>query len=558
MALTLAFALLAGTVFALTAVPVLASFALPTTPPQHESRLVRWLTRVYKRALEGALAARKTVLVLATGALACAVVAFHFIGSEFLPKLDEGSLWIHVLLPQSIAPSDATKLTRQVRERFTTFPEVRNVVTQLGRPDDGTDVNGFDQAEVLVSLAPREEWTTAPDRVSLVDAMQRNMSQLPGVGFLFSQVIEDNVNEAVSGIKGELGIKIFGDDPDKLEEIADRIVQVLNTVEGAADVGRERLSGQPQVQIRVDRGAIARAGLSVADVQSIVETAFGGSVATKVLEGERSFDLVAKVTPGALTDLDSIRQIPVFGPEGERLTLGTVASVEVHLGSSRIYREENARRIAVKLSVRGRDLGSLVAEAQQKVAKLVPLPPGYRLEWTGAFENQQRAVRRLEVVVPLTLLAIFFLLFTAFDSGRFAMLILLNVPFAAIGGILALPIAGLSLSVSAAVGFIALFGGTVQNGVLLVERIRELRRAGVQTFQAVRDGASSRMRPVVMTAAMAALGLLPAALSHGVGAETARPFAVVIIGGLVSATMLVLLVLPVLYGSFEGEPNLPT
>jgi heavy metal efflux system protein len=378
------------------------------------------------------------------------------------------------------------------------------------------------------------------------------VSELPGVSFLFSQVIEDNVNEAVSGIKGELGIKVFGDDPDKLEEVADRIVQVLNTVEGAADVGRERLSGQPQVQIRVDRGAIARAGLSVADVQSIVETAFGGSVATKVLEGERSFDLVAKVAPGALTDLDSIREIPVFGPEGERLTLGTVASVEVHPGSSRIYREENARRIAVKLSVRGRDLGSLVAEAQQKVAKMVPLPPGYRLEWTGSFENQQRAVRRLEVVVPLTLLAIFFLLFTAFDSGRFAMLILLNVPFAAIGGILALPIAGLALSVSALVGFIALFGVSVQNGVLLVESIRDLRRIGSPLAQAVREGALRRMRPVVMTAAMAALGLLPAALSHGVGAETARPFAVVIIGGLVTATILTLFVLPVLYGWFEA------
>jgi heavy metal efflux system protein len=552
MALTLAFALLAGTVFALTAVPVLASFALPKRAPQHESRLVAWLSRVYQRALDRALDARKTVLVLATSALACSLVAFHFIGSEFLPKLDEGSLWIHVLLPESIAPSDATKLTQRARAMLASFPEAHMVVSQLGRPDDGTDVNGFDQAEVMVVLAPRDEWTTASDREGLIDAMQRKVSELPGVSFLFSQVIEDNVNEAVSGIKGELGIKVFGDDPDKLEEVADRIVQVLNTVEGAADVGRERLSGQPQVQIRVDRGAIARAGLSVADVQSIVETAFGGSVATKVLEGERSFDLVAKVAPGALTDLDSIREIPVFGPEGERLTLGTVASVEVHPGSSRIYREENARRIAVKLSVRGRDLGSLVAEAQQKVAKMVPLPPGYRLEWTGSFENQQRAVRRLEVVVPLTLLAIFFLLFTAFDSGRFAMLILLNVPFAAIGGILALPIAGLALSVSALVGFIALFGVSVQNGVLLVESIRDLRRTGSPLAQAVRDGALRRMRPVVMTAAMAALGLLPAALSHGVGAETARPFAVVIIGGLVTATILTLFVLPVLYGWFEA------
>ena len=556
MALTLAFALLAGTIFAIAAVPVLASFLLPEQPVQHESRLVGWLRRAYSRLLDRALAARGAVVALAAAAIVVAAIALHFIGSEFLPKLDEGSLWVHVLLPQSIAPSDAEAIVRQVRERFVSFPKVRNVVSQLGRPDDGTDVNGFDQAEVLVSLAPREEWTTAPDRVSLVDAMQRNMSQLPGVGFLFSQVIEDNVNEAVSGIKGELGIKIFGDDPERLEELADHMVRVIEGIPGAADVGRERLSGQPQVQITVDRAAIARVGLSVADVQAVVETAFGGTVATAVREGERSFDLVVKLTPRAVSDVESIREIPVFGSQGERLTLGSVASVEVHPGFSAILREENARRIAVKLSVRGRDLGSLVAEMQRKVAQEVPLPPGYRLEWTGSFENQQRAVRRLEVVVPITLLAIFFLLFTAFDSGRFAMLILLNVPFAAIGGILALPIAGLTLSVSALVGFIALFGVSVQNGVLLVERIRDLRRTGASLDDAVREGALSRMRPVVMTAAMATLGLLPAALSHGVGAETARPFAVVIIGGLVSATVLVLLVLPVLYGSFEGEPNL--
>jgi heavy metal efflux system protein len=556
MALTLAFALVAGTIFAIAVVPVLASFLLPERPAAHASRLVGWLHRAYGRVLDRALAARRVVVALATAALLVAAIAFRFIGSEFLPKLDEGSLWVHVLLPQSIAPSDADAIMRQVRERFAAFPEVRNVVSQLGRPDDGTDVNGFDQAEVLVSLAPREEWTTAHDRIGLVDAMQRTMSQLPGVGFLFSQVIEDNVNEAVSGIKGELGIKIFGDDPQRLEELADRMVRVIEAIPGAADVGRERLSGQPQVQITVDRAAIARVGLSVADVQAVVETAFGGTVATQVREGERSFDLVVKLAPRAVSDVEAIREIPVFGSHGERLTLGSVASVEVHPGFSAILREENARRIAVKLSVRGRDLGSLVEEAQRKVAQAVPLPPGYRLEWTGSFENQQRAVRRLEVVVPITLLAIFFLLFTAFDSGRLAMLILLNVPFAAIGGILALPIAGLTLSVSALVGFIALFGVSVQNGVLLVERIRDLRRAGTPLDRAVREGALSRVRPVVMTAAMAALGLLPAALSHGVGAETARPFAVVIIGGLVSATVLVLLVLPVLYPSFEREADL--
>jgi cobalt-zinc-cadmium resistance protein CzcA len=284
----------------------------------------------------------------------------------------------------------------------------------------------------------------------------------------------------------------------------------------------------------------------------VVETAMGGAVATQVLEGERSFDLVVKLIPKSVSNLDSIRNIPVFGSNGERLTLGSLTSVDVHKGFARIYREENARRIAVKLSVRGRDLGSLVAEAQGKVAQ-IRLPTGYRLEWTGSFENQQRAVKRLEIIVPITLVAIFFLLFTAFDSGKLAFLILLNVPFAAVGGILALPLAGLTVSVSALVGFIALFGVSVQNGVLLVERIRQLRREGKPMMEAVREGAVSRVRPVVMTAAMAALGLLPAALSNAVGAETSRPFAVVIIGGLMTATLLTLLILPVLYPLFEME-----
>jgi cobalt-zinc-cadmium resistance protein CzcA len=352
-------------------------------------------------------------------------------------------------------------------------------------------------------------------------------------------------------------VKIFGDEPEKLQQIADQIVDILNTVQGAADVGTDRLMGQPQVQIAVDRTAISRVGLSMADVQSVIETSMGGAVATKVLEGDRTFDLVVKMIPRSVASIDGIRRIPVSGSDGERFTLGALASVDVKPGFARIYREENARLTAVKLAVRGRDLGTLVAEAQQKVNAQVVLPKGFRLEWTGAFENQQRAVKRLILVVPITLVAIFFLLFTAFDSAKLATLILLNVPFAAVGGILVLPLAGLAMSVSALVGFIALFGVSVQNGVLLVERIRELRKEGMRMAEAVREGAISRVRPVVMTAAMAALGLLPAALSHAVGAETARPFACVIIGGLITATLLTLFILPVLYPHFDaGEEGL--
>ncbi len=555
MALTLAFAILAGTVLAVTAVPVLASFTVSPQPAKGEAALVVWLERLYRPLLDGALRMRTVVIGAAVAALLVGAVMLHFLGSEFLPKLDEGALWIHAILPESISPSEAARLAREVRAGLAEFPEVKTIVSQLGRPDDGTDVNGFDQVEIYVDLKPRDQWKTAHDRDGLVEAMNARLSRIPGVEYLFSQVIEDNVNEAVSGIKGELGIKIFGSDPQTLESLADQVVAVLKNVAGAQDVGREHLSGLPQVQIAVDRAAIARLGLSVSDVESIIETAFGGAVATKILEGERTFDLVVKLTPRAVSGVDAIREIPVLGPHGEQLTLGSVASVDVHQGFSRIYREENQRRIAVKLSVRDRDLGSLVQEAQAKVDATVKLPPGYRLEWTGSFENQQRAVRRLAIVVPITLIAIFFLLFTAFDSARLALLILLNIPFAAIGGILALPLAGLTLSVSALVGFIAVFGVSVQNGVLLIESIRERRQGGASLVEAIRSGAHSRMRQVTMTATMAALGLLPAAMSHAVGAETARPFAVVIIGGLVTATMLTLVVLPVLYMLVERGPR---
>jgi cobalt-zinc-cadmium resistance protein CzcA len=557
MALTLTFALIAGTILALTAVPVLASFAVKGKIAEHESWTVHTLLRIYRPTLMWVMKARGFVLCLAVASLAFAGVVLHYTGSEFLPKLDEGALWVRGFMPDTISPSEATRLVRQARAILGTFPEVESIVSQLGRPDDGTDVNGFDVVEMAVPLKPRDQWKTAKTREELCEAMNKKLSVIPGMDFQYSQVIEDNVNEAVSGIKSELSVKIFGEDPEKLQQIANQIVDIVKTVPGATDVSTDELLGQPQVQITVDREAISRSGLSVNDVQSVVETALGGAAATQVHEGERTFDLVVKMTPESVADLDSIRHIPVFGSNNERLTLAALTAVDVKSGFSRIEREENSRRAAVKLSVRGRDLGSLVAEAQKKVNAQVKLPVGYRLEWTGSFENQQRAVKRLAVIVPITLIAIYFLLFTAFDSGRLAFLILLNVPFAAVGGVIALPIAGLTLSVSALVGFIALFGVSVQNGVLLVERIRVLRRRGHAMTKAFSEGALSRVRPVVMTAAMAALGLLPAALSHDVGAETSRPFATVIIGGLITATLLTLFIVPVLYPWFEGEPPAP-
>ena len=558
MAFTLTFALVCGTVLAIAVVPVLASFRgskehSPKASVPHESMLVGFLNRLYHPALDAVLGHRKQSLVVAALSLVVAGLVAAKTGSEFLPKLDEGALWVRVTMPGSISPTESAKLTAHVRRTLASFPEVKTVVSQLGRPDDGTDINGFETAEFYVDLAPRETWTTAKNREGLSEVMNRKLSEIPGCEFSFSQVIEDNVNEAVSGIKAELSIKIFGEDPATLQSLADRAAAVLEKVPGAADVAAEQLSGQSQIQIAVDRSAAGRVGLTVSDVETVIETALGGAVATQVLEGERTFDLVVRMDPGSVSDVDSIRTLPILGPNGEKLTLGSVAQVAIRPGSARVFREENSRRIAVKLSVRGRDLGSLVREGQAKVEAAVPMPTGYHMEWTGSFENQQRAVRRLMVIVPITLGAIFFLLFIAFDSPRLALLILLNVPFAAVGGILALPVAGLTFSVSALVGFIALFGVSVQNGVLLVERIRELRREGRETIEAIREGAWSRFRPVLMTAAMAAFGLLPAALSRAVGGETQRPFAVVIIGGLVTATLLTLFILPVIYGVFERE-----
>jgi cobalt-zinc-cadmium resistance protein CzcA len=555
MAMTLTFALMAGTFFAIVIVPALASYAVQSKIAVQETWIVRWLLRLYRPALELATGVPRAVYLVAALLLAAGGVTYCFLGSEFLPKLDEGDLWVRTFAPQSISPSESAKITQKVRKIMASFPEVRYVVSQLGRPDDGTDVNGWDVTEYSVGLIPREQWTTAHNREDLCEAMNRKIKEIPGIDTQFSQYIEDNVDEAVSGIKSELAIKLFGDDPYKLQTLANQIVELIKTVPGATDVGTDLLLGQPQIQIIVDRAAIARYGLAVNDVQTVVATAIGGQAATQVLEGERSFDLVVKLAPKAVADLEAIRHVPIYGSNGERITLGTVAAVDMHPGLALIDREENERRTAIKLSVRGRDLGSVVAEAQQKVSAQVHLPTGYRLQWTGSFENEQRAEKRLAIVVPVTIAAIFFLLFIAFDSAKFAALILLTVPFAAAGGIMALPVAGLNVSVSALVGFVALFGVSIQNSVILVSRVRDLRREGQTMLNAIEQGAASRVRPMVMTALMAMLGLLPMALSHGVGAETARPFAVVIIGGLITGTVLTLFILPLLYPLFEPRED---
>jgi cobalt-zinc-cadmium resistance protein CzcA len=552
MALTLTFALVVGTLFALIVVPVLASMAARGGVMDEESWIVRHLIALYRPALRFSMRSRVVIFGSALCLLAAGAVTYSFLGSEFLPKLDEGDLWVRTFAPQSISPSESARITRDVRRRLASFPEVRYVVSQIGRPDDGTDVNGWDVTEYSVGLKSKDQWKTAADRDGLDEAMARKLREIPGIDTQFSQYIEDNVDEAVSGVKSELAIKLYGEDPAKLQLYANQIVEAIRTVPGAADVGTDLLLGQPQIQISVDRGTISRYGLAVTDIQTVIATAIGGQAATQVLEGERTFDLVVKLKPESVLDIDSIRSIPVYGSNGERLTLGDVAKVEIEPGLARIDREENERRTDIKMSVRNRDLDSVVEEAQRKVEQSVHLPTGYRIEWTGSFENERRAERRLAVILPFTLLAIFSLLILTFDSAKLAALVLITVPFAATGGLIALPLAGLNISVAALVGFIALFGISIQNSVILVSRIIELRREKARNMvDAITEGSVSRVRPMVMTALMAILGLLPMALSKGVGAETARPFAVVIIGGVFVGTLLTLFILPLLYVHFE-------
>jgi cobalt-zinc-cadmium resistance protein CzcA len=557
MALTLSFAIVVGAILGLIVVPCFASFFIrPHEQNGSNGRmgfgLVSYLKELYIPWLTRAL--RRPFLVLGGSAvtLLSSIVLAMSLGSEFLPKLEEGSLWVRMTMPESIAPSEASRLTKQARQILASYPEVTTVVSQLGRPDDGTDVNGFNTAEFSVALLPQDEWKTAHDRIALCAKMKKRFDRIPGIDVDFSQYIEDNVNEAVSGIKSELAIKIFGSDADQLQSLANQIAAKIEDIRGVLHLTPEHLAGQPQVQVNIKRQAVARYGLAVGDVDALVENAFGGTVATQILEGERSFDLAVKLKPDAVGDLGAIRNVPLFGAAGELVTLGAVADVDLRSGYGRIFRENNERRIAVRLSVGDRDLGSLVREAQQKAAA-VKLPTGYRAEWTGSFENQQRAQARLIVVVPITLVCIFFILFTAFHSARLALIILLNVPLAAIGGIVGLALARLPISVSALVGFVALFGASVQNGVILLERIRQLVNEGHPVSKSVVQGAVARLRPVLMTSGMAALGLLPAALSHAIGAETARPFAIVIVGGLVSSTLLTLFVLPVVCSLFLRE-----
>jgi len=549
MAVTISLAVIGSLILTLTLIPVLASYLFRRPPSERESPLLRWLRRPYVAAVRWCVRRPLIPIGGATGLLVAALFVFGLLGKEFLPELDEGDLWLRVKFPIGIALDAARPYVHEIRERLLKFPEVRVIVSQLGAPDDGTDPNGPDNVEFYIGLKPREEWRIR-DKDKLIESMGHALEDFPGITTNFSQPIKDNVDEALAGVKGELAIKLFGPDLFILEQKAREIAKVLGGIRGVTDLDYDHLVGQPQLQIVIDRKATARYGINVQDVQDTLEAATKGRTVTSIFEGERRFDLAVKLATG--TDpLETLRTVGVSSPAGERIPVSQLAEISTTDGFAWILRDGNVRRIAIKWSVRDRDMGSMVAEAMRKIDASVRLPAGYQIVWSGRFEDQQRALGRLYVIVPLVVIIIFILLFGAFQSVGDALLIMLNLPFAIIGGTLALFFWGTNFNISAAVGYIAVFGVSVLNGVVLVSSIRQAYGDGLPMQDAIVKGCEIRFRPIFVSAVVAVIGFLPAALSHGIGAEIQRPLARVVIGGLVSSTPLTLLVLPAVYVSLS-------
>ncbi|MCI4411037.1 MAG: efflux RND transporter permease subunit [Thiotrichales bacterium] len=546
MALTLSFALLGSVLLTLFLVPALMSFFLDKRLSERHNPVMEKLQLAYRSILSKILAIPRTFVSIMVVILLFSLLLVKQLGTEFMPKLDEGNIWLSVTLPTAISIQESKSVEIKIRDILMGYPEVKMVVGQLGRPEDGTDTKGFNNVEFLVDLEPKVHWHHA-NKEALIADMKHALSVIPGVQTNFSQVIQDNVEEAISGSKGEIVVKLYGLDLFAMQEKADQIVHILSGIQGAVDVGAEQQLGLGEVSLIVDREKAAVYGINVADINQQIETAFGGSVASQLLEGEKRFDIQVRLLAPGRNSVSALTDLLIPTPTGKLIPLGELVQVHIGTGANRISREDNGRRIAIKCNLVDRDQGSFVQEAMEKVKQQVELPEGYHVFWSGQFENQQRAMKRLYVIVPISLLLIFALLFWAFRSAPQALLVMLNVPFAVAGGVLLLWLLGVNLSISAAVGFIVLFGIVVQNGVILLEQVNYLRAEGRGLIEAVKEGASSRLRPVLMTALMAMLGLLPAAMSTGVGAEATRPFALAIIGGLMTATFATMTFLPALY-----------
>ena len=551
MAWTVAFALLGALIFSMAVAPALASLLFRKGARQWQNPLMHFLTTRYRKDVHWAIGHRWITI---GGAVCLFLVAIYLafsgvIGSEFLPHLDEGAIWVRGTMAPSTGPTESAKVADRAREILCSFPEVPQVVNQIGRPDDGTDTTGFFDAEFFVDLLPKEKWRPVfhQDKERLIAAMDRELEKIPGVFWGFSQPISDNLEEAVSGVKGALAVKIYGDDLKTLEEKADEMAAVMRPIRGIEDLGVFRVRGQPNLNFKVDRDQASRYGINVSDVQDAIQTAVGGNAVTQVLIGEQRYDIVLRYLPQYRDTREAIEKVRLLAPSGERVSLAQLTKVNVLDGGSEIYREANSRYVAVKFSVRGRDLGSTVEETIGKVNAAVKLPVGYSLDWAGEYESQKRSQRRLLIVLPLTILLIYIILYTMFKSVKWALLILTNVAMARIGGLLALLITHTNFSVSSGVGFLALFGVSVQTGVIMVEYINQLRSRGYDIEQAAVEGAVLRLRPIIMTMLVATLGLLPAALSHGIGSDSQRPFAIVIVGGLVSDLVMSIFLLPTLY-----------
>jgi heavy metal efflux system protein len=554
MAWTVIFALLGALIFSMLVAPAMADLLLQSGVKEWKNPVMEFLKVRYRRAVGWAVHQRWFTIGAACFALLLAMfLAFSgVIGSEFLPHLDEGAIWVRGTLAPSVGPTESARVAEQARQVLASFPEVPQVVNQIGRPDDGTDTTGFFDMEFFVDLLPKEKWRPVfhQDKERLIAAMDRELEKIPGVFWGFSQPISDNLEEAVSGVKGALAVKIYGDDLKTLEAKGDQIVDVMRGIRGIEDLGLFRVLGQPNLNFEVDRDQAARFGINVSDVQDAVQTAIGGNAVSQVLIGEQRYDLVVRYLPQYRDTREAMERIRLLAPTGERVSLSQLTKVSVSDGGSEIYREANSRYVAIKFSVRGRDLGSTVEEAMKKVNANVKLPPGYTIDWAGEYESQKRSERRLLIVLPITIVAIYVILYSMFKSVKWALLVLTNVAMAPLGGLLALLLTHTYLSVSSGVGFLALFGVSVQTGVIMVEYINQLRARGYTIEQSAVEGAVLRLRPIMITMLVASLGLLPAALSHGIGSDSQRPFAIVIVGGLVSNLLISIFLLPTLYAWF--------
>jgi len=562
MAWTVAYALLGALIFSLLIAPALASLLFRRGVTQWRNPVMEFLIAHYRHGVAWAIRNRK-VTVGAAGVVVGLAMFLAFsgvIGSEFLPHLDEGAIWVRGTLAPSTGPTESARVADRARQVLCSFPEVPQVVNQIGRPDDGTDTTGFFDTEYFVDLLPKEQWRPVfhQDKERLIAAMDRELEKIPGVIWGFSQPISDNLEEAVSGVKGALAVKIFGDDLKTLEEKADQIVGVMKDIRGVEDLGVFRVIGQPNLDFTVNRDQAARYGINVSDVQDAIQTAVGGDALSQVLIGEQRYDLVLRYLPQYRDTKEAIEKIRLLAPSGERVSLAQLTNVKVLDGGSEIYRESNSRYVAVKFSVRGRDLGSTVEEAIGKVTAQVKLPTGYTIDWAGEYESQKRSQRRLALVLPVTILLIYIILYLMFNSTKWSLLILTNIAMTPIGGLVALLITATNFSVSSGVGFLALFGVSVQTGVIMVEYINQLRARGYSIEEASIEGAVLRLRPIMMTMLVATFGLLPAAMSHGIGSDSQRPFAIVIVGGLISDLILSIFLLPTLYVWFaRPEDELP-